>query len=174
MAKRRILNELSEGKDYSNIPFLQVRGFEEEKKGQGRAQVKGPSKSEAFIAFFMTITMVVSAVTISLGYVSAQIVGMVAFSLLTMSSLLIFGNYLIRVGKLARNAQIYFWIFALSLSLTLFYLVQKGVLPLLFGGALGQTVGIMQFEMLISWLAYIIIALCAVGVILIGLLSPKE
>lgn len=121
----------------------------------------------AFIAILFT--MIVAVLTL-MGYVDPQLVATLAFSMLMMSALLMVGNYLIKVGKLTKNAQIYFWIFAISISLLTLYLVVKGILPLMFGGILG----VAQFEDLISWIAYVMIALLAVGVIIVAFLTPSE
>ena len=56
------------------------------------------------------------------------------------------------------------------MSLLTLYLVVKGILPLAFGGILG----VAQFEEFISWIAYVMIALLAVGVIIVAFLTPGE
>lgn len=175
MKRRRILSRIEE--DFTSmIPFLpetiSTPPSEEAKKTRKITQC--PPISETIIAFFLIAIVLIVIVSTFMGTVSTSLIGVVAFSLLVMSSLLIFGNYIVKTGMLTRDAQIYFWMFAVSTALILFYMVQKGVLPLVFGGTLGQAFGAAIFEELISWLAYIIIALCVIGVIVIGLAARRR
>ncbi|MEM2493693.1 MAG: hypothetical protein QXE23_09170 [Nitrososphaerota archaeon] len=170
MPRRRVLAPIEE--HHPIMPF-QANVWDADRGDRGGKKARPSHRTEAFAGLMISILLLICAALISTGQIAAQLVGMIAFALLVLSTLLILGNYLIGSRKLTRESQVYFWIFAVSVSLVLYYLVTKGVIPLMFGGMLGQLVGIMQFEVLVSWLGYAIIAICIIGGIALLLLSPK-
>ena len=172
MPRRRTLQRISDF-EAADLPFHKVSSLSEEERVRRGRRDKGIRIEAGFAFIAILFTMIVATLTL-MGYIDPKLVATLAFSMLMMSALLMVGNYLIKVGKLTKNAQIYFWIFAISMSLLTLYLVVKGILPLAFGGILGRTLGIAQFEELISWIAYVMIALLAVGVIIVAFLTPGE
>ncbi|RLE66357.1 MAG: hypothetical protein DRJ38_01880 [Thermoprotei archaeon] len=169
MRKRRALTSIVE-EEFAELPFHQI-----EKPTRGARGARGgkATRFETFVAFIAVLFTIIIAIAMTFGYVSAQSVAMIAFAMLFMSAVLMLGNYLIKKGKLTGNAQIYLWVFGISISLLALYLVQKGIIPLIFGGMLAAQ-GLAQFEEFISWIAYVIIGLLAVGVIVIALMTPGE
>ena len=168
MPRRRTLQRISDF-EAADLPFHRVPSLSEEERGRRGRRDKGMRVEAGFAFIAILFTMIVAVLTL-MGYIDPKLVATLAFSMLMMSALLMVGNYLIKVGKLTKNAQIYFWIFAISMSLLTLYLVVKGILPLAFGGILG----VAQFEEFISWIAYVMIALLAVGVIIVAFLTPGE
>jgi peptidoglycan/LPS O-acetylase OafA/YrhL len=175
MNKRRVLERVDEPLAEAYIPFQQVTPLAKEtKEATGRrAKTPTPTAAETFVAILVVFFLMLLAGLALTGHLPAAFLGMLSFSLLVMATLLLMGNYMIKTGRLDKGTLIYFWIFALSVSLMIFYLTQKGVLPLLFGGQLSQ-VGLMEFEWLISNLVYIIIAVAIIGGIVLLFATPKK
>jgi len=169
MPKRRILTNIDRD---GGAQFMLFQRLPEEAEKYKTNEELG-FRNEVKVILILVFATILSAVLAASGHIPAQIVGMIAFSLLVLSTLLIYGNYLIATRRMPRNSQIYFWVFSISTALIIFDLVQKGVLPLIFGGILGQSVGIMQFETLVSWVTYLIIAVCVIGIVLVTLFSPR-
>jgi len=172
MPKRRALTSIVE-EELAELPFHQEYVPSPTRGRGGRGKGGKATRFETFVAFIAVLFTAIIAIAMTFGYVSAQSVAMIAFAMLFMSAVLMLGNYLIKKGKLTGNAQIYLWIFGISISLLALYLVQKGIIPLIFGGMLAAQ-GLAQFEEFISWIAYVIIGLLAVGVVVISLLTPGE
>jgi hypothetical protein len=176
MNKRRVLERLDESLDEPLIPFQQITSLARETKeasGRRGGKSSGPTASETFIAILVVFFLMLLAGLTIAGLIPATFLGMISLALLVLAALLLMGNYMIKTGRLDKNTLIYFWIFALSVSLIIFYLTQKGVLPMLFGGQLSQ-VGLMELEWLISNLVYIIIAVAVIGGIIILFATPKK
>jgi len=172
MPKRRALTSIVE-EELAELPFHQEPVPRPRIHGAQGGRGGRPTRFETFVAFIAVLVTVIIAVLMVFGYLPPQSVAMIAFAMLFMSAVLMLGNYMIRKGKLTGSAVIYLWIFGISIALLMLYMVQKGIIPLIFGGMLAAQ-GLAQFEQLISWMAYVMIGLLAVGVVVIALMTPGE
>lgn len=130
-------------------------------------------RAEIFVAIISLVIVLIMFTAAMAGRVEAALLGGIALVMLMISTMMLMANYLLSTGRFTPNTIIYWWIFAIATGLFIAYAVARGVLPLVFGGALAD-LGLLQFEQLLSWVVWLMpVLLIAVGFIL-AVSTPKQ